>query len=75
VFIEFEISKGLLSEQRMPQGPLSLNLLYQPCQRHRLLAADFRLAIPASAATGAAVYCNVTIGWHIKVSNLRLTTF
>ena len=41
MFIEFAISKGLLSEQRMPQGPLSLNLLYQPCQRHRLLAADF----------------------------------
>jgi len=41
MFIEFAISKGLLSEQRMPQGPLSLNLLYQPCQYRFLLASDF----------------------------------
>jgi hypothetical protein len=31
MFIEFAISKGLLSEQRMSQAPLSLNFLYQPC--------------------------------------------
>jgi hypothetical protein len=75
MFIEFAISKGLLSEQRMPQVPLSLNLLYQPCRRQLLSAGRFRLALPAPAATGAAVYCNVTIGRQIKVSNLRLTIF
>jgi hypothetical protein len=31
MFIEFAILKGLLSEQRMSQAPLSLNFLYQPC--------------------------------------------
>jgi len=74
MFIEFAILKGLLSEQRMPQVPLSLNLLYQPCQHQRLLAADFgRHSRLRSNRRGSLLH--VTIGWHIKVSNLRLTTF
>jgi hypothetical protein len=66
MFIEFAISKGLLSEQRMPQGPLSLNLLYQLCRRLRLFGCRISAGIPSSAATGAVVYCNVIITGTLK---------